>query len=161
MRVRAAEATEIDQLAKVWFDGWHEAHARIVPVELTRVRTLPSFRDRLQAALPDTRTVGDVRAPLGFCVVKGDEVYQLFVAKEARGTGVATALLADAEARLSANGVATAWLACAIGDDRAARFYEKSGWRRAGTVVNLAETSVGAFALDVWRYEKTLTGPQH
>ncbi len=125
MRVRAAEATELDQLAKVWFDGWHEAHARIVPAELTRVRTLPSFRDRLQAALPDTRTVGDVCSPLGFCVVKGDEVYQLFVAKEARGTGVAAALLADAEARLSANGVATAWLACAIGNDRAARFYEK------------------------------------
>jgi ribosomal protein S18 acetylase RimI-like enzyme len=121
------------------------------------VRTLPSFRDRLQAALPDTRTVGNVCSPLGFCVVKGDEVYQLFVAKEARGTGVAAALLADAEARLSANGVATAWLACAIGNDRAARFYEKAGWRRAGTVVNFAETSAGAFALDVWRYEKQLT----
>lgn len=156
MKVRAAEATELDQLARVWFDGWHEAHARIVPAELTRVRTLPSFRDRLQAALPDTRTVGDVCSPLGFCVVKGDEVYQLFVAKEARGTGAAAALLADAEARLSANGVATAWLACAIGNDRAARFYEKSGWRRAGTVVNFAETSAGAFALDVWRYEKQL-----
>ena len=28
--------------------------------------------------------------------------------------------------------VEVAWLACAIGNDRAARFYEKSGWRRAG-----------------------------
>jgi GNAT superfamily N-acetyltransferase len=154
--VRAAVAGELDQLAQVWFDGWHEAHAAIVPDALTRVRTLPSFRDRLRAALPHTRTVGEIGVPLGFCVVKGDEVYQLFVAKAARGTGVAAALLSDAEARLASDGVATAWLACAIGNDRAARFYEKSGWRRAGTVVNLAETSAGAFALDVWRYEKQL-----
>lgn len=156
MKVRPAVEIELDQLAQVWFDGWHEAHARIVPPELTRVRTLPSFRERLQAALPHTRTVGALREPLGFCVVKNDEVYQLFVSKPARGTGVAAALLADAEARLRANGVSTGWLACAIGNDRAARFYEKSGWRRAGTVLNLAETSAGAFALDVWRYEKRL-----
>jgi GNAT superfamily N-acetyltransferase len=155
--VRAAVASELDQLAQVWFDGWHDAHAAIVPEALTRVRTLPSFRDRLRSALPHTRTVGTIGAPLGFCIVKNDEVYQLFVSKAARGTGVAAALLSDAEARLASKGVSTAWLACAIGNDRAARFYEKSGWRRAGTVVNLAETSVGAFALDVWRYEKKLT----
>ena len=158
MKVRAAHESELDQLAQVWFDGWHEAHAHIVPAALTRVRTLPSFRDRLQASLPYTRTVGAIREPLGFCVVKDDEVYQLFVSKQARGTGVAAALLADAESRLAANGVAIAWLACAIGNDRAARFYEKSGWRRAGTIVNLAETSAGPFALDVWRYEKLLIG---
>jgi GNAT superfamily N-acetyltransferase len=155
--VRAAAAAELDQLAQVWFDGWHDAHAAIVPEALTRVRTLPSFRDRLRALLPYTRTVGATGAPLGFCVVKDDEVYQLFVAAAARGTGVAAALLSDAESRLASAGVSTAWLACAIGNERAARFYEKSGWRRTGTVVNLAETSAGAFALDVWRYEKQLT----
>ena len=157
MHVRPAVEAELDQLAQVWFDAWHEAHAQIVPAALIRIRTLRNFRDRLQAVLPHTRTVGAVREPLGFCVVKDDEVYQLFVSKPARGTGVASALLADAEARLAANGVSTAWLACAIGNERAARFYEKSGWRRVGTVVNLAETSAGTFALDVWRYEKELT----
>ena len=62
----------------------------------------------------------------------------------------------DAEARLSRNGVETAWLACAIGNDRAARFYEKRGWHRAGTMMNMAETSDGPFQLEVWRYEKAL-----
>jgi RimJ/RimL family protein N-acetyltransferase len=65
-------------------------------------------------------------------------------------------LLADAEARLSELGVETAWLACAIGNARAARFYEKCGWRRAGTMINHAETSSGTFPLEVWRYEKLL-----
>ena len=156
VQVRPAVEGELDQLAQVWFDAWHEAHAAIVPAALTRVRTLPSFRERLQAALAHTRAVGAIGAPLGFCVIKGDEVYQLFVSKQARGTGVAAALLADAEARLASSGITTAWLACAMGNNRAARFYEKSGWRRAGTVLNLAETSAGAFALDVWRCEKPL-----
>ena len=94
-------------------------------------------------------------------MLKDAELYQLFVSAEARGTGVAAALLADAEARLAANGVRTAWLACAIGNDRAARFYEKSGWRRVGTMVNEAETSEGTFLLDVWRYEKVLPPDAH
>lgn len=40
---------------------------------------------------------------------------------------------------------------------RAARFCEKPGWRRAGTMINHAETASGTFPLEVWRYEKTLT----
>ncbi|HZM96054.1 MAG TPA: GNAT family N-acetyltransferase [Vicinamibacterales bacterium] len=158
MHVRAAEPTEIDPLAQLWFDGWHEAHAHLVPPPLTRVRTLANFRERLRAALPDIRVVGEPGSPAGFCVVKDDELYQLFVSRHARGSGVAAALLADGEARLSANGVVTAWLACAIGNDRAARFYEKCGWRRMGTMINELETIEGLFLLEVWRYEKSLIG---
>jgi GNAT superfamily N-acetyltransferase len=156
MDVRAAEAREIDRLAKVWFDGWRDAHEAIVPAELTRLRTLESFRQRLTAALPHIRVAGPPGAPVGFAIVKGTELYQLFVAAAARGTGVAAALIADAEEILARRGVETAWLACAIGNERAARFYEKSGWERVGTMMNDAETSVGTFPLEVWRYEKRL-----
>jgi GNAT superfamily N-acetyltransferase len=154
--VRSAEERDLDQLARVWFDGWHEAHAQIVPPGLTRLRTLESFRDRLRAALPDVRVVDASGTPVGFSVLKGDELYQLFVSAQARGSGVAAALIADAEHRLRANGVETAWLACAIGNERAARFYQKCGWHRVGTMLNQAETSAGTFPLDVWRYEKRL-----
>jgi ribosomal protein S18 acetylase RimI-like enzyme len=156
MQVRSAEAAEIDHLARLWHDGWHEAHAALVPPELTRLRTLESFRDRLQAVLPDIRVAGPLGAPLGFSVLKDEELYQLFTSPEARGSGVAAALIADAEARLAERGVEKAWLACAIGNDRAARFYQKSGWRLAGTFLNPAETSSGPFPVEVWRYEKRL-----
>jgi ribosomal protein S18 acetylase RimI-like enzyme len=158
MQVRSAEAAEIDRLARLWHDAWHDSHAPLMPPELTRLRTLENFRQRLDAMLPDIRVAGPPGAPLGFCVVKGDELYQLFVSAAARGSGAAAALIADAEARLGERGVETAWLACAVGNDRAARFYEKSGWRLAATVVNPAETSSGPFPLTVWRYEKRLPG---
>lgn len=159
MDVRAAEDRELDQLATLWHAGWHEAHAQIVPADLTRLRTLESFRSRLRAAFPDIRVAGQPGAPVGFCIVKGDELYQLFVAPASRGSGVAAALVADAEARLRESGVETAWLACAIGNERAARFYEKCGWHRVGTIANVVETAEGPFPLDVWRYEKSLTLP--
>jgi ribosomal protein S18 acetylase RimI-like enzyme len=156
MNVRAAEEAELNHLAKVWHEGWHDAHARILPAELTRLRTLESFRDRLEAALPNVRVVGPSGAPVGFCILKGNELYQLYVSAQARGSGVAAALMADAERRLAEDGFETAWLACAIGNDRAARFYDKSGWRRTETVIYQAEVSNGTIPLEVWRYEKDL-----
>ena len=44
----------------------------------------------------------------------------------------------------------------AIGHDRAARFYAKHGWRRAGSVFIEAEIKSGTFPLEVWRYENHL-----
>ena len=103
--------------------------------------------------------VGPPGEPAGLYITKHDELYQLFVSAPSRGSGVAAALIVDAEARLSESGVVTAWLACAIGNQRAARFYEKRGWRCTGTMANLLETSQGTFPLEVWRYEKELGKP--
>jgi ribosomal protein S18 acetylase RimI-like enzyme len=89
-------------------------------------------------------------------MLKGHELYQLYVSASARGSGVALTLITDAETRLAQVGVTTAWLACAIGNERAARFYEKCGWRRARTMINELDTPEGVFPLEVWRYEKQL-----
>jgi GNAT superfamily N-acetyltransferase len=154
--VRPADASELDALAQVWFDAWNDAHAAIVPAELTKRRTLPRFRARLADVLADIRVAGPLGDPVGFCITRDDELYQLFVTARARGTGVAAALMNDAESVLIARGVSTAWLACAIGNDRAARFYEKCGWIRVGSFVDRLDTPEGEILLEVWRYEKTL-----
>lgn len=156
MRVRNAAVDEAGALAQLWFDGWQDAHAAILPIELARLRTRESFEERLLHGLADVRVIGPLGAPLGFCMLKEDELYQLFVSADARGTGVAASLMADGEARLADKGFEIAWLACAIGNHRAARFYEKSGWRNMGRVVTPVETSNGPFDLEVWRFEKRL-----
>ena len=85
MDVRAATEAETGPLSRVWYDGWHDAHAQIVPAELTSLRTLESFAERLHAALSDVRVLGPFGAPTGFCIVKNDELYQLYVSTQSRG----------------------------------------------------------------------------
>jgi GNAT superfamily N-acetyltransferase len=154
VQVRSAVEADIEPLAALWFQGWHDAHASLFPPEVERHRTLDVFRARLHAALPSVRVVGVVGEPVGLCIVKGDELNQLYVAERARGTGVAAALVRDAESLIRAGGADTAWLACAIGNDRAARFYEKCGWRRAGVVAIQIQSADGDIPCEVWRYEK-------
>jgi hypothetical protein len=82
MLVRPARPDDIDQLSRLWHEGWREGHASLVPAELTRLRTLDSFGQRLAAAIGDVRVIGSS----GFCWLKGSEVYQPFVSdRERRG----------------------------------------------------------------------------
>lgn len=156
LMVRPAEAADLEPLARLWRQGWRDAHLAILPADLVALRTPESFRDRMAAALPRVRVLGPVGAPLGFHLIKDDELNQFYLDGAARGTGAATVLMADAEARLLEAGIATPWLACAIGNARAARFYEKTGWTRAGVETVPTETSAGPYPLEVWRYEKQL-----
>lgn len=156
MHVRPALEIELDRLAEIWHEVWHESHAPLMPAELIRLRTLDSFRDRFEVLLPDIRVVGPEGSPAGFCINRGDELYQLYLSAEARGTGAAAALLADSEERFLAQGFRNVWLACAVGNERAARFYEKSGWRRTRTEKIEVDTSAGPFPLEIWRFEKGL-----
>ncbi len=155
--VRDAVPGEEAALAALWYAAWHDAHATLVPAELTRLRTRASFETRVARDLAAIRTAGPVGAPTGFCMTRKDELYQLFVGASARRGGVASALAADAEARIRAAGHDRAWLACAIGNARAAAFYRARGWDLAGTVVERLEAEAGEdFEMAVWRFEKAL-----
>ena len=70
MNVRSAHETEIDQLAKIWYDGWRDAHRQILPAGLARDRTLASFKARLHQALADIRVIGPPGEPVGFSFSK-------------------------------------------------------------------------------------------
>lgn len=155
--IQSAQGSDIERLAELWYSGWRDAHVAIVPEALSRVRTLESFRDRLVAGIADVRVALRDGEIAGFVWIKGDELYQFYVSSEARGSGVAALLMRDAEQQFTTKGTSIAWLACAIGNDRAARFYEKCGWHRAATITYQAETSAGPFPIENWRYQKKLT----
>lgn len=156
---RAAGPDDLETIARIWEDGWGEAHRTLVPPELIALRTSDSFRRRAAEALRYTRVIEDRARILGFWMVRDDEVYQFYVDADARGTGVAQALMSDALAALRDAGVSRAWLHCAIGNDRARRFYERSGWTLARTEVGHVDTLEGPFELQLWRLEIALSSP--
>lgn len=155
--LRPAVPGDIESLARLWHQGWHEAHAALVPVELTRQRTLQSFEDRLSALLDATTVHENGGRPTGFCTLQGDELFQLFVGRDDRGSGAAAALLSDGENRLAAAGMETGWLACVVGNTRAERFYLRSGWRQTGKMIYRAQTEAGEVPIEAWRLEKRLS----
>lgn len=154
--VRPVGVGESKALADLWHDTWHETHAAIVPPKLVALRTRASFRERTEAALPRMRCAGPEGAPLGLCLVTEAELDQIYVAPDGRGSGLARRLMADGCARIGAAGHRTAWLICAEGNDRAAAFYRRVGWREAGPVTGHVEAEGGRFALPCIRFEKDL-----
>ena len=104
----------------------------------------PSLAELLQALLADYKTLFELDAVTLALV---DPQYE------------AARLLAEGEARIAAAGHDAAWLHCSIGNDHAARFYERAGW-------HLAETEHAAFgdgdawvSLDILVYRKRLKQP--
>ena len=157
MQIRLAIPDDVTAIAELWNEGWHDGHAAIAPVELTTVRILPSFIERTKAHL-STTYVADSGEVAGFFMLEANDIYQMYVSRAGRGTGLAQQLIAEAERLIASHGHAIATLACSIGNDRAARFYEKCGWTREGTKFEQLEVSGGIFPLEVWAYEKSLFG---
>ncbi len=82
--------------------GWHDAHPGHVPEGLTARRTLEAFHERAPKRVADTTVAELDGRVVGFVMVVGDEVEQVYVGATARGTGLAATLLSEAEAQVAA-----------------------------------------------------------
>ena len=152
--IRAASESDVDDIARIWDEGWADGHAGHVPEELYRHRTPETYPPRVIERIGSTWLVERDGAALGFVVVIGDEVEQVYVDAAARGTGVAALLLEHAEHAIAGAGHERAWLAVVSGNARARAFYERAGWRDAGAVDYEAETASGFVLVPCRRYEK-------
>ncbi|MEL7099571.1 MAG: GNAT family N-acetyltransferase [Pseudomonadota bacterium] len=157
MKLEPLTEAHLDAAAEMWCRGWHDGHADVVPEGLTRLRTLENFRERLVAHRAATTLAIADGAVRGLFMLEGNELEQFYVHPDARGTGLAQWLMPQAEAALRGAGHDRVWLACSVGNARAARFYEKAGWSFVRIETFEAETSAGPFPLDIWRYEKDLS----
>lgn len=153
MQIRKATQDDIGALAQMWHEGWHSAHAAVVDAELVRLRTPAEFTARAASHLDQTYVALVEGAIAGFFMIEGDELYQFYVAGEHHGSGIARVMMRHAETVLPRP---RAWLACSVGNDRAAAFYIKCGWQNTGVVVLEVESAQGPVPVRVWRFEKTL-----
>ena len=120
------------------------------------VESRESFRERIAQRVGTTVVAVRDGAVVGLAVLKHDELEQLFVDRSARGKGVATPLIQDAERRVAAAGYSLIWLAVATENHVALRFYDKSGWQRLQAFDYPAETPNGIVPVPCYRYERAL-----
>jgi ribosomal protein S18 acetylase RimI-like enzyme len=152
--LRAARPDDAPAVAGIWRRGWRDGHVGHVPDALVAVRTDESFDTRAAQRVGDTVVATVDGEVAGFIMVVGDEVEQVYVAAEHRGGGVAAALLTEAERVVAANGHDRAWLAVAVGNARARRFYEKRAWIDEGVFDYPASHEDGPIAVPCHRYAK-------
>jgi GNAT superfamily N-acetyltransferase len=154
--LRPATAEDIPSIASIWYRGWQDGHIGHVPEELTTARTERSFSSRTAERLPDTTVAEIDGAVAGFVMVVDDEVEQVYVGENHRGSGIASVLLTAAEQRVKDGGHETAWLAVVAGNERARRFYAKCGWVDEGPFDYQAEGPDGPITVPARRYVKAV-----
>ncbi len=155
--IRPATPDDFYSITTIWHQGWSDAHLGHVPEGLHEHRQFADFRARVPERAHDTTVATIDDRVVGFVMVHDDEVEQMYVAAEARGSGTATALLQHAEMTISGR-FALAWLAVAAGNARARRFYTRNGWYDAGEFDYAAWVVEGGnFIVPCHRYEKRLS----
>jgi GNAT superfamily N-acetyltransferase len=158
--LRLATRSDIASVAGLYHRVWHESHGASMPEAERALRDELSFVTRATALMPHVavRTVGETLQ--GFAAWSGSLLGQLFVDANHRGGIVAQALIEFAEQRMRAQGVMEAELHCMVGNDRARRFYERTGWALRGTTDEMVAGSSGSETLTFWVMRKDLSQAQ-
>lgn len=154
--VRRARDGDLAAVAGLYHDVWHETHAVFMPAEESGLRTPGFFMQRMSELLPTTLVAEREGTVVGFVAWRERLLGQLYVDRACRGSGIASALLAQAERSMADDGVATAELHCVVGNDRARRFYERLGWAHKGSVAEPVAGTNGPVEIEFWCMTKSL-----
>jgi len=150
--LRPATTEDTEAVARIWREGWADAHLGHVPAALAAARTRASFGERAGERVADTTVAVRQGSVVGFVMVAGDEVDQLYLDRAARGGGLGRALLQHAEAAVRAAGRRRAWLAVATGNAAGRRFYARQGWEDEGRFAHRAPVPGGVVEVDCHRF---------
>jgi ribosomal protein S18 acetylase RimI-like enzyme len=154
--LRQARPEDAPAVTEIWISAWRDGHLGNVPDYLIEIRTEESFYTRAAQRIEDT-IVAEVAGEIaGFVMTSGDELEQIYVAAKYRGAGIANALIAESERLIRAAGYDRAWLAVVAGNERARRFYERSGWIDEGAFDYMAKSDRGPIPVPCHRYVKDL-----
>lgn len=151
---RFALISDVSDIAALYHSVWHETHAQFMPDEERALRTLAFFEKRMRTLLPATLVEEQDGRIVAFSSWKGSLLGQIYVASSHRGTGVALRLLAATEHAMASEGVHEAQLHCVVGNGRARRFYERTGWRHDGEILEEMAGATGQNGVPFWRLVK-------
>lgn len=154
VELRGATSGDAGVVARIWYEGWRDGHLGHIPEALVAARTRESFDLRAAERVGDTTVCTVDGQVVGFVMVVGDEVEQVYLSGDRRGSGLAAEMLAEAERQLRANGFGRAWLAVVEGNARARRFYERQGWVSEGPFEYQASSAEGPIVVPCLRYAK-------
>lgn len=130
MTLRPAREADVPALIELARRSWLSGFAATAPAAFVRDRLARDFeRDWYPRHWPAMTVAEDDGVLLGLVQPEGAEVNGLWVAPEAQGRGVGTALLRHAERQIAAAGHERAWLTCSGFNPGAARFYRARGYQ--------------------------------
>src|SRR5262245_36744249 len=84
--LRPATRQDVEDVARVWHGGWADGHLGHVPEALIGYRTLDGFRASVPRRIARTTVAVLDGRIVGFVMTREDEVEQVYVAREARGS---------------------------------------------------------------------------
>lgn len=140
MSVRVAAIADAEAIARVEVESWHAAYRELIPAGrlagFTVGRRAMAWRRSLGERAGNRTTVFELDGDLvGFAAVGRSrdlagwgEIRELYVAPEAWGRGVGSALFAEAIPWLAARGLPSVMLWMLAGNQRALRFYQGNGF---------------------------------
>jgi ribosomal protein S18 acetylase RimI-like enzyme len=168
VHIRRARPTDARAIAEVHVGTWREAYHGLLPASFLAglsVETRERFWSSELGVTPTERmpwlaesggqVVGFVSAgPARDVDARPEvgEVYAIYVLPDCWDRGVGRDLLRHAESDLRSHGYSAATLWVLADNNRACRFYERSGWLRDGARTE----SIGGIELEELRYRLTL-----
>lgn len=83
--LRPARPGDVAAVARIWGEGWVDAHLGHVPAALVAARTPTSFAERARDRVVDTIVAERHGAVVGFVMLDEDQVDHLYLDRAARG----------------------------------------------------------------------------
>lgn len=157
--IRAASEADQPAISKIWHQGWHDAHAELVPAQILAYRQIEHFRNWLATSTDRFFVVSLNAMIIGFVAINGAELVKLYIDRHARGDGTSARLLQFGEDRIRETGVRRAVLFCTDGNLRAEKFYRRQGWSLMETFPDrlwLPDHAQATLVANTHRFEKAL-----
>jgi hypothetical protein len=149
--IRRARASDVVEVATLYHSVWHETQASFMPRAEIAHRSLEFFIHRMTALFGATLVTEKSGTIVAFSPWRGN----LWASCSSQSD--APTLLTAAEIEMAKEGTVEAELHCVVGNERARRFYERTGWAPQGKIMEWVAGEHTQIEVPFWRMKKVLS----